>query len=83
MRIVGVSEITLYLKELLEEDYLLQDVWVRGEITNYSQAASGHRYFSLKDASATLHCVLFRSSSALRDLPPLHNGQSSCWRTAG
>ncbi len=75
MRIVGVSELTLYLKELLEEDYLLQNVWVRGEITNYTQAASGHRYFSLKDASATLRCVLFRGS-ATGPVPPLHNGQS-------
>jgi exodeoxyribonuclease VII large subunit len=79
MRIVGVSEITLYLKGLLEEDYFLQDVWVRGEITNYSQAASGHRYFSLKDASATLHCVWFRTystSPVAPAAPPLRNGQS-------
>jgi exodeoxyribonuclease VII large subunit len=75
MRIVGVSELTLYLKGLLEEDYLLQNVWVRGEITNYTQAASGHRYFSLKDASATLRCVLFRNSAA-GPLPPMQNGQS-------
>jgi exodeoxyribonuclease VII large subunit len=75
MRIVGVGELTLYLKGLLEEDYLLQNVWVRGEITNYTQAASGHRYFSLKDASATLRCVLFRNSAA-GPLPSLQNGQS-------
>ncbi|HKB47762.1 MAG TPA: exodeoxyribonuclease VII large subunit, partial [Ktedonobacterales bacterium] len=60
MRIVAVSEVTRYLKDLLEEDYYLQDVWVRGEVTNYTQAPSGHRYFSLKDDRATLACVLFR-----------------------
>ena len=80
MRIVGVSEITLYIKGLLEEDYYLQDVWVRGEITNYSQAASGHRYFSLKDASAMLHCVWFRTYSTSPGggppTAPLRNGQS-------
>ncbi|MGO8951027.1 MAG: exodeoxyribonuclease VII large subunit [Ktedonobacterales bacterium] len=77
MRIVGVSEITGYLKSLLDEDYLLQDVWVRGEITNYTQAASGHRYFDLKDAYAVLHCVLFKSSgSPLISVPPLQNGMA-------
>jgi len=60
MRIVAVSELTRYLKDLLEEDYYLQDIWVRGEITNYTQSTAGHRYFSLKDETAALRCVLFR-----------------------
>jgi exodeoxyribonuclease VII large subunit len=60
MRIVAVSQLTRYLKGLLEEDYYLQDIWVRGEITNYTQSTAGHRYFSLKDELATLRCVLFR-----------------------
>ncbi len=77
MRIVGVSEITGYVKSLLEEDYLLQDVWVRGEISNYTQAGSGHRYFDLKDAYAVLHCVLFKSSgNPLLTVPALQNGMS-------
>src|SRR5258708_349017 len=74
MRIVAVSEITRYLKDLLEEDYYLQDVWVRGEITNYSQPSSGHRYFSLKDEYAALRCVLFRGASGA--VPPLRNGMA-------
>ena len=49
MRIVTVSELTRYLKDLIAEDYALQDVWAQGEISNYTQAASGHRYFVLKD----------------------------------
>src|SRR5258708_16446308 len=74
MRIVAVSEVTRYLKDLLEEDYYLQDVWVRGEVTNYTQAPSGHRYFSLKDDRATLACVLFRGSGGY--VPPLRNGMA-------
>ena len=35
---------------------------MRGEITNYTQSAAGHRYFSLKDETATLRCVLFRGN---------------------
>ncbi len=59
---------------MLEEDYYLQDVWVRGEVTNYTQAPSGHRYFSLKDERATLGCVLFRGSGGY--VPPLRNGMA-------
>lgn len=77
MRIVGVSEITGYLKALLDEDYLLQDVWVRGEISNFTQAGSGHRYFDLKDAFAVLHCVLFKSANQpLLSQPQLQNGMA-------
>ncbi len=72
MRIVAVSELSGYLKALMEEDYFLQDVWVRGEITNYSQSAAGHRYFSLKDEYATLRCVLFHGNGAAA--PPMRNG---------
>jgi exodeoxyribonuclease VII large subunit len=74
MRIVGVSELTGYLKSLLEEDYSLQDTWVRGEITNYSQSGAGHRYFSLKDEYASLRCVLFRGHSF--GAPSLRNGMA-------
>lgn len=72
MRIVGVSELTRYLKDLLAEDYYLQDVWVQGEISNYTQAASGHRYFSLKDGGANLRCVLFAGHRAA----PVRNGMA-------
>ncbi len=77
MRIVAVSELTRYLKDLMSEDYVLQDVWVRGEITNYTQSAAGHRYFSLKDETASIRCVLFaprgRSSQVI---PPMRNGMA-------
>lgn len=72
MRIVGVSELSRYLKDLLAEDYYLQDVWVQGEISNYTQAASGHRYFSLKDSDATLRCALFAGHRA----GPVRNGMA-------
>ena len=74
MRIVAVRELTRYLKDLLDEDFFLQDVWVRGEITNYSQSPAGHRYFALKDETAQLRCVCFRGSGWA--VPPLHNGMA-------
>lgn len=74
MHVVPVGELTRYLKDLLEEDPFFNDVWVRGEITGYSQPASGHRYFSLKDESAQLKCVLFRHAAGFA--PPLRNGMA-------
>lgn len=56
-----VSELTQYVKEVLELDPSLQDVWLSGEISNFTQSAAGHLYFTLKDAGATLSCVMWRS----------------------
>ena len=58
-----VSTLTKYIRDLLESDMTLQDVWVRGEISNLSRPASGHIYFTLKDAGASLRCVLWRTEA--------------------
>jgi exodeoxyribonuclease VII large subunit len=57
-----VSDLTRYLRELLESDEQLQDVWVTGEVSNLSRPASGHLYFTLKDSSASLRCVMWRNT---------------------
>ncbi|HXF86215.1 MAG TPA: exodeoxyribonuclease VII large subunit [Anaerolineales bacterium] len=59
-----VSRLTLYIRKLLEENETLQDVWVQGEISNLSRPASGHLYFTLKDASAALKCVMWKSNAS-------------------
>jgi exodeoxyribonuclease VII large subunit len=59
---LSVSDLTSYLRNLLLDDELLQDVRVFGEVSNLSQPASGHLYFTLKDASAALRCVMWRST---------------------
>jgi exodeoxyribonuclease VII large subunit len=58
-----VSKLTFYIRKLLEENETLQDVWVQGEISNLSRPASGHIYFTLKDSSAALKCVMWRTSA--------------------
>jgi exodeoxyribonuclease VII large subunit len=58
---LSVSDLTRYLRQLLESDEILRDVWVQGEISNLSQPASGHIYFTLKDSGASLRCVMWRS----------------------
>jgi exodeoxyribonuclease VII large subunit len=59
-----VSKLTFYIRKLLEENEILQDVWVQGEISNLSRPASGHVYFTLKDSSAALKCVMWKTSAA-------------------
>jgi exodeoxyribonuclease VII large subunit len=58
-----VSKLTFFIRRLLEENEVLQDVWVQGEISNLSRPASGHIYFTLKDASAALKCVMWKTSA--------------------
>ena len=57
----SVSQVTHYLKDLLESDHNLADLWVQGEISNFSQPRSGHFYFTVKDARAQLKCVMWRN----------------------
>ena len=70
-----VSRLTFYIRKLLEEDEILQDVWVQGEISNLSRPASGHVYFTLKDSSAALKCVMWKTSAARVGIP-LQDGKA-------
>jgi exodeoxyribonuclease VII large subunit len=58
----SVAELTRYLRELLESDTNLQDLWVQGEVSNFSRPASGHLYFTLKDEKSALRCVMWRTA---------------------
>jgi len=58
-----VTAINAYLRELLETDEVLQDLWVRGEISNFSQPRSGHLYFTLKDSESAMRCVMWKPSA--------------------
>jgi len=64
-----VSRLTQHIRTLLETDVVLQDVWVRGEISNLGRPASGHIYFTLKDANASLRGVMWRPDAARLNLP--------------
>jgi exodeoxyribonuclease VII large subunit len=70
-----ISELTRYLREVFSSDPLLKDVWVQGEISNFTRAASGHVYLTLKDANSSLRCVIWRTQAARIRLP-LQNGQA-------
>lgn len=57
----SVSEVTYYIKHLLEEDPVLRNLKVSGEVSNITYHRSGHVYFSIKDRDAQLTCVMFRT----------------------
>jgi exodeoxyribonuclease VII large subunit len=59
VHIYTVGEITKYIKRLVEGDGALQDIWVRGEISNF-KAPSRHLYFALKDEEGLLSCIMFQ-----------------------
>jgi exodeoxyribonuclease VII large subunit len=61
-RALSVTDLTRYLRQLLESDEILRDVWVLGEISNLSRPSSGHVYFTMKDGGAALRCVIWRSA---------------------
>ena len=62
MAVYSVTQVTSYLKGLLEQDSLLQDVWVSGEVGTLARPGSGHTYFTLREATSSLRCVMFRSA---------------------
>lgn len=57
-----VTDLTRYLRALIESDSNLQDLWVQGEVSNLSRPSSGHLYLTLKDAGAALRCVMWRNT---------------------
>ena len=74
--IFSVTQISRYLKELMETDEILQDVWIRGEISGCRTYPSGHCYFTLKDAEAQLPCVFFKNARLRSSTPELRDGMA-------
>ena len=60
MAVYTVSQVSLHIKELLESDPLLMDLWIVGEVSGLRSSSAGHTYFSLKDRESLLRCVMFR-----------------------
>ena len=72
---VTVGDLTRYIREMFEVDYRLQDVWVEGEVSGVTRHASGHTYFTLKDASAQISCVMWKTVAPTYGALVVHGGQ--------
>lgn len=66
-----VSQLTGYIRRLFEDDAELCDVWVEGEVSNFGRPASGHCYFTLKDAGAQIPCVMWRNVANAQSYLPV------------
>lgn len=74
--VLSVTQVSRYLKEVLETDDILQEVSVRGEISGCKTYSSGHCYFTLKDAEAQLSCVFFKYARSRSAGPALRDGMA-------
>lgn len=71
----SVTEITAYIKSKFEGDRSLQDLWLEGEISNWSRSRAGHCYLTIKDAGAALRAVIWRATADNLSFSP-QDGQS-------
>jgi len=67
-RVITVSELNRMARNVLEQSFPL--FWVSGEVSNFTRAASGHWYFSLKDSGAQVRCVMFKGRNSYVDFMP-------------
>src|SRR5450755_130119 len=74
--VVSVTVLALYLKELLERNDILQNIWVHGEVSNCKTYPSGHCYFTLKEGEAQIPCVFFKYARLRSSAPDLKNGMA-------
>jgi exodeoxyribonuclease VII large subunit len=75
--VFSVSEVNLHIKHIVETG--IPNLYVEGEIANFTKHSSGHIYFSLKDERSTLRCVFFRSYNKLLNFQPKNGEQVICF----
>ncbi|SHE94626.1 exodeoxyribonuclease VII large subunit [Clostridium fallax] len=75
IKTLTVSEINNYLKKIIDNDFILNNLSIKGEISNLKFHSSGHIYFSLKDKDSKINCIMFKSDAVNLSLD-LENGMS-------
>lgn len=63
-QVLSITQVNEYIRGKMDQDQLLVQLAVRGEISNYKMYPSGHHYFTLKDENAALKCVMFKANAA-------------------
>ncbi len=74
-KVFSVGQINRYIKNLMENDFILSSLLVKGEISNFKAHSGGHLYFTLKDAVGAISCVMFRQDASILPFEP-ENGMS-------
>ena len=75
--VVPVSSLILKIKNVLNQNINLSNIWIQGEISNLTKHRSGHYYFSLKDSYSEIRCIMFSSYVKLLEFQ-LEEGMSVC-----
>ncbi len=88
-KIATVSQINGYLKKIVDSNIILNDIWIKGEISNFKLHYSGHMYITLKDEGGVLKAVMFKSSASGLSFKPedgmkvLARGRISVYEAGG
>ncbi|AGK97669.1 exodeoxyribonuclease VII large subunit [Clostridium pasteurianum] len=75
IKTLTVSEVSNYIKKILDSDFILNNTLIKGEISNFKIHSSGHAYFSLKDDYGKINCIMFKSKTEKLKFMP-ENGMS-------
>ena len=67
---ITVAELNKYIKDKVAEDEFLQNVYVKGEISNFKNHYTGHMYFTLKDENSLIKCIMFKTYAARMKFMP-------------
>ena len=70
-----VTQLTAHIRRLIDDDPALHDLWLEGEVSNFSRASSGHCYFTVKDAGSQIRCVMWRSDASRQRYLPADGDQ--------
>ena len=63
LKTLTVTEVSNYLKRIIDNDFIMNNLSVKGEVSNLKFHSSGHIYFSLKDGESKINCVMFKSDA--------------------
>ena len=67
---ISVTDLNKYIKNKVAEDEFLNNVFVKGEISNFKHHYTGHMYFTLKDENSLIKCIMFKQSTATLNFMP-------------
>lgn len=70
IKTLTVSNLNNYIKKVVDNDYILNNVCIKGEVSNFKAHSSGHLYFSLKDEYSKINCIMFKSDAKTLNFLP-------------
>lgn len=77
-KVYTVKDLNVYVKSLLRRDNNIQNVWVKGEISNFTHYNKKHMYFELKDENSVINCAMFRANNKSLDFTPEEGMEVLC-----